>query len=515
MSRICISDPSTFPDLDDPEDIIQVYNCFDCCNTWALQEELKELLDPEDTEVSYNFSRTLLDVALQMSRRKIRVDMELLERLKKDLHDRIYALSGLEKVKNKNVVTNENALLQRFAIATWGKPLNPNSPKQIQDILYKFLRIPAQKTNDKGVWKVSTDKDSLEKVMQSYPRGAILCKIIQEIKDLEKDVSVLNSTLEGDRFPYSFNVVGTETGRWSSSTSIFDTGSNIQNVKHSLREIFVPDPGYTFFYADLKSAESLAVGFLSQDENYIKACAEGDVHVAVCKMVWPDLPWTNVPEEDRKIADMPYYRHHSYRNIAKRGGHGTNYYGKARTIALELRVQTSVITLFQALYYGGEIPQGDIYRAKMQDSVDMSNKQGNMVLIPGAFPGIRKWHEDTITELQTKESLTTPLLRKRKFWGRVYADATIRKAIAFRPQSLVGEVVHIGAHRIHKDLFKEGVELLANGHDALFGQVPEKEVETMRDEIISRMRVEVPFGERVMVIEPEIKFSTLNWKDCS
>ena len=138
--------------------------------------------------------------------------------------------------------------------------------------------------------------------------------MLLELRDLAKIISVLRTPLSPDgRMFCSFNVAGTETNRWNSSKSIYDLGTNLQNITERLRRMFIPDPGYVFLSPDLAQAESRAVAYLSGDEAYIKACESSDLHTLVASMVWHELPWSGDPKRDREIADRKFYRDYSYR----------------------------------------------------------------------------------------------------------------------------------------------------------------------------------------------------------
>jgi len=137
------------------------------------------------------------------------------------------------------------------------------------------------------------------------------------------------------------------TGRWSSSSSPFNTGTNLQNVTKDLRGIFVPDPGYVLFDADLEQAESRVVAYLSEDEGYIKACEEGDLHTTVVKMIWPHRDWTGDLQRDRAMAEEKYYRDFSYRDICKRAGHGANYGLTVDSLARHLRIHNGMRRCFR------------------------------------------------------------------------------------------------------------------------------------------------------------------------
>ena len=90
--------------------------------------------------------------------------------------------------------------------------------------------------------------------------------------------------------------------------------------------------------------------------------------------------------------------------MGKRGGHATNYYGKAITVARHLQVPVNLIEKFQNAYLG-------------------------------AFPGIPRWWTAIQQQLQEKGWIETPFGRVRQFFGRRHDDATLREAIAFNPQS--------------------------------------------------------------------------------
>ncbi len=67
----------------------------------------------------------------------------------------------------------------------------------------------------------------------------------------------------------SWNQLGTETGRYSSS------GRNLQNVPAEIRDIFIPEPGSVFINADLSQIEPRILAELSGDERLIDIFMRG------------------------------------------------------------------------------------------------------------------------------------------------------------------------------------------------------------------------------------------------
>jgi DNA polymerase I-like protein with 3'-5' exonuclease and polymerase domains len=162
-------------------------------------------------------------------------------------------------------------------------------------------------------------------------------------------------------------VAGTETGRWSSKESPWQTGTNLQNITKDLRAMFIPDRGRTMFYADLQAAESRATAYLSGDQNYIDAVESSDLHTEVAKMVWPNMGWTEDQEQNRALAEQPYFGNFSYRDVCKRAGHGTNYGASANTVARHTKIKVAHATRFQLLYFGGIVPLTSLERWHKQD----------------------------------------------------------------------------------------------------------------------------------------------------
>ena len=382
----------------DPERRLWVYNGLDCLVTHKVWEEL-QTSRTEYSDISYNFVRAMQAPALEMMLRGIKID----------LYERDKFVGRLQKQKDK-----VQKILNRIAFEVWRQELNPNSPAQLKKFFYDVMKIPEQYKWKKGKKKITTDNEAMEKI-QAYYHARPIAKCIITIRDLVKKIGVLHTGVDSDgRMRTSYNVTGTETGRWSSSENAFRTGTNLQNITDLLRGMFVADDGMLMFYADLEQAESRLVAYLSGDEAYIEACESGDLHTTVCKMIWPELGWTGDLEYDKEhIAGQVFYKHFTYRDMAKRGGHGTNYYGTARTMAMHLKVEVKIMEEFQDKYFK-------------------------------AFPRIREWHNSVATQLQTQGYMDTPLGRRRHFFGRLDDDATLREAIAFVPQSTIGELLNLG-----------------------------------------------------------------------
>ena len=280
--------------------------------------------------------------------------------------------------------------------------------------------------------------------------------------ELAKKISVLKTEIDPDgRMRTSYNIAGTDTGRFSSSFSEFGTGGNLQNVEESLRSVFIADPGYKFAKCDAKSGESFIVGAIEwnlfDDGRYLKACESGDPHTAVARICWPSLPWTGDLKRDKYIAEQPYYRHYSYRFMCKKLGHGSNYGGQPNTLAQQSKLPIEVVTAFQPKYFA-------------------------------AFPGHQRWQQWVASQLATAGNLISLTGRKRWFWGRRTDPDTVRAAIAFDPQGSLADIVNTAMLNIWR---KHYCIITAQEHDALVFTYPEAQESTIIPQIMQDLIIPI------------------------
>lgn len=413
-----------------PQDARQLYNGLDCCLTFEIFEKVNEILEGKNTpsaKLIYNFERAMQAPALDMMLRGFLIDQ----------HERKKA----EEIVNKKI-SRVQQILNRFSNAYWHKDLNANSPLQLKNFFYyhnEGMRIPPVELSFKGVRRVTTNREALEKIADQYFYAVPIVNCILLLRDLKKQLSILTTEISPDgRFRSSYNVAGTSSGRWSSSASVFDDGSNLQNISVKLRKPFVADPGYKLLHLDLEQAESKAVGLLVWatvgDGTYLDASMSGDLHTAVAIDLWPDKV------HDKDSAEALFYRHFSYRDMSKRGGHASNYRVTPPTMSRHLKIPREIAQAFQEVYFG-------------------------------KFSGIRKWHTWVGKQLNLYSELTTPLGRERTFFGRPDDDTTLREAIAYEPQSMVADALNLILWRI----WDAGLplQLLTQEHDGFTFQFPD------------------------------------------
>lgn len=424
-------------------DNLQIYNGLDCCVTTEVFEEI-EKLRPSLPRI-YDFERAIQAPYLEIMLRGFKVDQIARRQAAEGLRIRLDKLDGI---------------LHRLAMSVWGKGLNPRSPAQLKDFFYSKagLGLPEVWLRKKGEKKLSTDREALEK-LDDYMHARPFVQSILLMRDIGKQLSVFESEIDPDgRFRTSYNIAGTETGRPSSSTSSFGTGGNAQNIAPGLRYVFTADAGYKLCVIDLEQVEARDVGWfcgcLFDDWSFLDACESGDLHTENAKRIWRELPWVEGDKaQNRKIADAIFYRDFTYRDMAKRGSHLSNYSGTAYTASRSLKVPQALMEEFQARYCRGRL-----------------GSSGKPSITP-AFPCIPRWWQWTATQLQTSHKLITPFGRERHFFGRPGDDTTLREAIAFLPQSTTGDRMNLGMWKVWRR--ERGVQLLAQTFDSITFQVKE------------------------------------------
>ncbi|KKK96270.1 hypothetical protein LCGC14_2664430, partial [marine sediment metagenome] len=161
------------------------------------------------------------------------------------------------------------------------------------------------------------------------------------------------------------------------------------------------------------------------------------------------------------------------------------YYGGPRMMAAALKINVVTAQNFQRQYFA-------------------------------AFPGIKKWHHAVAQELQTTGKLTTPLGRKRQFWGRLWDDTTLREGIAYVPQSMVADILNLGLWRVWKELgtWFNTVQLLAQVHDAILIQYSEEVEAEVLPIVCALLEIPVTHGGRTMAIPTDVAVGW-NWGHAS
>lgn len=162
---------------------------------------------------------------------------------------------------------------------------NLNSPKQLGEVLFEKLGLPAKKKTKSGY---STNADVLEGLASDYP---VVAKIL-EYRTLAKLKSTycdgLLKAIEPDgRIRSTLNQTETRTGRISS------TEPNLQNIPvrsdlgREMRKFFIADEGKVLIDADYSQIELRVLAHAANDKNMLDAFNNGDdIHAITASQVF-------------------------------------------------------------------------------------------------------------------------------------------------------------------------------------------------------------------------------------
>jgi hypothetical protein len=522
-----------------------LYNALDSAVTLRVWERLKPLVDAAPhASLTYSFERAMQGPALDMMNRGVAINTKVrqdeterytaLRNRAQTLLDRlanaVWGPETYEEVtKTRSLITpispkTGKALKPRYVTTTHREArtrplgLSANSPKQVLAFFNGALRFPVEwevrKTpqgtirtptaNDKALkkWAGFRTKgpgvDVRDRTVYPVRLAAPFVSLILSIRDADKMLSVLRSPLDSDgRMRCSYNVAATENWRWSSSKNVLGRGTNLQNITPSMRRMFCADDGYRMVSTDLEQAESYVVAGevwrVTGDRTYLNAILSGDLHTQVVRMAWPEFSWTNDPKSNRAIANQSYPGlKYSYRDVAKRIGHGSNYDGSAYGISAKVGIPLNIVEDFQHRYFT-------------------------------AFPGIREWQRWVKAQIAEHQLLDTPHGQRRWFFGRPNEASTFREAIACVPQGTVGSLLNLIMHRCwersklppsHPSHLP--IEILLQNHDAFLFQTKlthplPSVIAAVNDEFKSAPIVFTRGGEQQAITIPGEFVTGFNW----
>ena len=408
------------------------YNIKDICVTREIYPKIAE--NAKQLGVYEGYKRTLyiFPSLLYMQIRGVKIDLELKDKLGKDFM--IVANKALLKIKE-----------------TLGYELNIKSPKQLSSLLYGAFGLPIQ--YDHKTKKPTTNTNALNRLLRLVKPNSDEENVIEAIKEYKKYIKLISTYTEMEidsdgRIHTSYNIIS--TFRLSSSESHFGKGGNVQNIPvrtaegKMVRRLFKPDPGLELTGADGEQAEAREVAWMAGDTRLIELFQTPgyDVHWAEAKRLFDipkEVPYNPDALYKSRIVNQSYTLKW-YRRIGKTVKHATNY--KMGPYMLQS------LLMQEGVY----LPFG------ICKTLLLKVRSDNPLLV--------QWQNKTIETLHATRIIVTPLGRKRIFMGRLDEEAE-RSAIAFSPQSTVGEITQLGGRALQINLAKAelNADLLMNIHD--------------------------------------------------
>ena len=351
-------------------------------------------------------------------------------------------------------------VLTRIHMETGSASFNPNSPKQLGEMLFDTMGLPHGKKTQRG-W--STDAETLES-LRDYP----LVEDILQYRAYQK----LNSTYvegllkvigEDGRIHTTFNQTEARTGRLSSDNP------NLQNIPirtelgSQLRAYFIAKPGCVLVDADYSQIELRILAHVTGDEHMQQAFRSGqDIHRSTAARIY-GIPQGEVTPR--------------VRSGAKAINFGIMYGKGAYSLSKDIGVTVKEADAFLKNYLA-------------------------------AFPSVSSYMDKTIADARANGYVST-LFGRRRALPELNSNSHNIRASGERMarntpiQGTAADVIKLAMVRVWKRLRDEKMEsrLILTVHDELIVEAPEAEAEKaaqiLREEMEGCVHYAVPLSTDV------------------
>jgi DNA polymerase I len=398
--------------------------------------QLKTVFEPKIIsggldELSRNIEMPLISVLATMERSGVKLDLEDLKAITKNLREDIISLE-------KDIYTLA------------GTEFNISSPKQLGDILFIRLKLD-EKARVTKTKQFITNEEILQRLTNKHP---IISKVL-EYRGLKKLLSTYVEALpllvdkKSGRIHTSYNQAVAATGRLSSNNP------NLQNIPvrdargREIRKAFVPEKGHVFLSADYSQIELRLMAHLSKDASMISDFLSGnDIHAATASKIFG----VGIEEVTREM-----------RSRAKTANFGIIY-------------GISSFGLSERLTIG---------RKEAKDLID-----GYF----NSYPGVKSYMDESIRKARDLGYVTTMFGRKRYLpdihsRNQVVRGNAERNAINAPIQGSAADIIKIAMIRIFERMKTEefSSKMILQVHDELIFETLNSELEKLKDLVVFEM----------------------------
>ncbi|MBG6110540.1 DNA polymerase-1 [Flavobacterium sp. CG_9.10] len=428
---------------DVPLEEIKEYAAEDADVTLQLKEIFTLELDKTGTKKLFEeIEIPLVTVLADMEKEGIRVDVDFLKSLSKELDSDIKSL--------------ESTI---FEIA--GEKFNLASPKQLGDILFDKLKIGGLKQKKTKTGQYATGEEVLSYLAIENP-------VVKDILDWRQLIKLQNTYVEAlplqvdkitNRIHTDYMQTVAATGRLSSNNP------NLQNIPirtergKQIRKAFVArDENYTLVSADYSQIELRIIAALSGEENMIKAFQnKEDIHKSTASKVF-NVPLEEVTREQRSHAKTVNF------GII----YGVSAFGLSNQTSLSRSESAALIEAYYQTY-----PRLKSY---IQEQVEFAREYGYVQTILGR----RRYLKDINSQ------------------NAIVRGGAERNAVNAPIQGSAADIIKIAMINIHQKLISGNykTKMLLQVHDELVFDVHNSELEKIqlmiKYEMENAFKLEVP-----------------------
>ena len=394
----------------------------------ALSKGLSALADVEEP---------LVKILCDMEREGVRIDTQALKDYGRELDREILGFT-------------------RQILDVSGPDFNPDSPRQLGELLFGKLGLPGGKKTSSGQW--ATDEKTLSKLVDAHPVVAAVLEYRACAKLKSTYVDKLPALIDADsRVHTTYAQAFTETGRLSSSDP------NLQNIPirtargKTIRRAFVPrDANHVILSADYSQIELRLMAAFSGDAAMLAAFRNGeDIHRDTASRVYDVMPAFVTPEQRAKCKMVNF-------GII----YGISAFGLSQRLKVPRKEAAELIDTYFRLY-----PK---VRDYMSAAIEKARAAGYAETVLGRRRTLRDINSRNATARQAAE----------------------RDAINTPIQGSAADLIKIAMVKVDRALRAANLrtKMVLQIHDELVFDVPKEEVETVREIVRREMTTAYDFG---------------------
>jgi DNA polymerase-1 len=418
----------------------------------ALVPALKIEVQKAGVERVYEMDLALAPVLFRMEQAGVRIDLGVLDGLSKRF------AAELERVGERI-----------FELA--GRRFNINSPKQLGEVLFTHLGLPAPVSRGKGK-AFSTAQDVLEHLAENHEVPSLVLEFrhLSKLKSTYIDALPLLADAES-RVHTTFQAAAVATGRLSS------INPNLQNIPtrtelgREIRAAFTAAPGTQLLSADYSQIELRLLAHFSGDPLLVHAYQNNDdIHTLTASEVF-SVPAAEMDKQTRNRAKAVNF------GIV----YGISPFGLAAQLGIPQQEARAYIERYFARYAG--------VQAFIEKTLEETRKTGSVRTLFGRVRPI-------------------PEMESRNPNQRGFAERT---AINTPLQGTAADLIKLAMISLDRKLAERGLKtrMVLQVHDELLFEVPADECaeveELVRAEMEGVVRLKVP-----LVVDISIGS---NWRD--
>ena len=400
----------------------------------------------------------------QLGMTKLFYDIEMpLCRVLADMQEQGFLIDRAALSSFGESLTGTIAELERSIYDQSGCEFNINSPKQLGEVLFDKLMLPAGKKTKTG-W--STNADVLEKLRGKHPivQMALDYRMLTKLKSTYAD-GLLKLIDSDGRIRTKFQMTVTATGRLSS------TDPNLQNIPirkelgSHIREMFIASKGNVLVDADYSQIELRLLAHISGDKHMQEAFLSGeDIHAVTASQVF------NTP-----LGEVTSLQ----RSRAKAVNFGIVYGISAWSLAQDIGVMQAEAKAYMDAY----LNKYDGVREYMKSVVENAKCDGYV-------------------ETLYARRRYLPEIKSSNFNTRSFGE---RVALNMPIQGTAADIIKLAMVNVYNRLNAEGLKakLILQVHDELICECPEDEAQTvaniLREEMSGAAQLSVPLTVDVKI----------------